>query len=128
MVPALLTNEPRSAYCCSRASIMPFMPVHSRHFCRSATDDEPGQAKIESIWPVASAGPHFFASDASVLVSSLASASLAFRSVGGTNAPPANEPTQIGVRLPAAPAFVCAARHFCVALRAPWKNLTPCLL
>src|SRR5262245_3762871 len=123
----LLTTEPRSAYCCSRASKVPFMPVHSMHFWRSATDDDPGHAKIDAIWS-GPAVPHFLTNDASVLPMSFASPADAFGSVGGTNAPPENAPMQIGDTLPAVPSFSWAVMHFWVALRAPWKNLTPCLL
>src|SRR4029453_16607322 len=100
MVP-LLTTEPRSAYCCSRTSIVPLSPLHSRHFCRSATVAAPGQAKIEAISPAVWAPPHFFDSEASVLVMSFDSAAAAFGSVGATKAPPENDPTQIGDTLPA---------------------------
>src|SRR5262245_40843405 len=126
MVP-LLTTEPRSAYCCSRTSIVPLSPLHSRHFCRSPTVAAPGQAKIEAISPAVSAPPHFLESEASVLVMSFESAPEVFGSLGGMKLPPENAPMQTGDTFPAVPRFSWVAMHFCVALRAPWKTLRPCL-
>src|SRR5258706_53765 len=74
--------------------------------CNSATVVEPAQPNNVLICPKASAGAHFLTNAASVEVKSAACLVAVLVSVGGTKAPPENEPMQMGARSPTVPAFM----------------------
>src|SRR5258705_5021002 len=97
------------------------------HCWRSATDVEPGQAKMLAISPAVSAGPHFAVRRPSILVTSFDWLRPVFGSLGATSEPPENEPRQIGARSPAVPSLICPARHLIAFLCALSRNIVPSL-